>query len=133
MRRHQGAGARGAGPGGLAGLGAPGGERGLRLQELIREEVSSILRDEVQDPRIQDVRITGVELSVDASRARLWYTTDGPDTESRRAAIEAGLTRATRFLRARLAESIALKRTPDLVFRRDPATHAFDQDVAAPH
>jgi ribosome-binding factor A len=111
---------------GLGLRGDPGGGRGSRLQELIREEVDSILRDEVQDPQLQEVRITACELSIDGARARLWYTTPAGTYDPANAAIEAALARASRFVRTRLAETLALKRTPELVFRRDPATHAFD-------
>ena len=41
----------------------------LRLQELIREEVNLILRNEVRDPRLDGVVITMVELAGEA-RAR---------------------------------------------------------------
>ena len=33
------------------------------------------------------------------------------------------------FLRAQLAESLGLKRTPELRFRRDPASRAFARDT----
>lgn len=98
-----------------------------RLAELVREEISSTLRDEVQDPRLQGVQITTVELSADGSRARLWYTTDAGYADPRVADVERALAGASPFLRARLGEALALKRTPDLVFRRDQATHVFDQ------
>src|SRR5262245_33368689 len=114
--------------------------RTVRLQELIREEVSFLLRNEVRDPRLAGVDITMVELASDGSRARLWYTVDDEDERvgegelcspepfaggaghsqgpDRKEAWE----RATGFLRTRLAESLGLKRTPELRFRRDPAT-----------
>jgi len=96
------------------------GTRTARLQELIREEVNLILRNEVRDPRLDGVVITMVELAGDGSCARLWFTADGDD--DRRAACE----HIAGFLRAQLAESLGLKRTPELRFRRDPATRALD-------
>ena len=96
--------------------------RVVRLQELIREEVNLILRNEVSDPRLDSVVVTMVELAGDGSRARLWYTGEGD--EDRRDACE----HIAGFLRTQLAESLGLKRTPELTFRRDPASRTFVQD-----
>jgi ribosome-binding factor A len=91
----------------------------VRLQELIREEVNFLLRGEIRDPQLDGVEITMVELQGEC--ARLWFTAD---TEEYR--VEA-LDRAAGFLRSQLAESLGLKRTPELRFRRDPATRMFAQ------
>ena len=91
----------------------------MRLQQLIREELNLMLRGEVRDPRLDGVEITMVELSMDGSRARVWFT-----TEDERAALDA-LDGAAGFLRSDLASSLGLKRTPDLRFRCDPATRVF--------
>ena len=100
---------------------AGNGARTIRLQELIREELNLALRGEVRDPRLDGVEITMVELSGDGSRARVWFTTE---IEKEQDTLDA-LDGAAGFLRDDLAESLGLKRTPDLRFRRDPATHAF--------
>jgi ribosome-binding factor A len=95
------------------------GFRILRLQELIREEVNLILRNEVRDPRLDGVVVTMVELAGDGSCARLWFTAEGEDDKREACEQVAG------FLRTQLAESLGLKRTPELRFRRDPASRAF--------
>jgi len=94
------------------------GARALRLQELIREEVNLLLRGEIRDGRLDGVSITQVELNGDC--ARLWFS--GP-VESE---VGEALAGAAGFLRSRLTESLGLKRTPDLRFRRDPATRKLD-------
>ena len=96
---------------------ADGGGRSVRLQELIREEVNFLLRGEIRDPQLDGVEITMVELQGEC--ARLWFTTD--TDEDRVVALD----RAAGFLRSQLAESLGLKRTPELRFRRDPATRVF--------
>ena len=101
------------------------GTRTMRLQELIREEVNLILRNEVRDPRLDGVVITMVELAGDGSCARLWFTADGD--EDRRVACE----HIAGFLRTQLAESLGLKRTPELRFRRDPASRAYAREMPA--
>jgi ribosome-binding factor A len=95
------------------------GTRLLRLQELIREELNFMLRAELRDPRLAGAEITMVELSADGSRARAWF-----HAEDEAAALDA-LDRASGLLRDDLAQSLGLKRTPDLRFRRDPTSRAF--------
>jgi ribosome-binding factor A len=95
------------------------GSRLVQLQELIREEVNFLLRNEIRDPRLDGVEITMVELIGEC--ARLWFTADSEEDR-----VEA-LDRAAGFLRTQLAESLGLKRTPELRFRRDPATRVFAQ------
>ena len=95
------------------------GTRAIRLQELIREEVNLMFETEIRDRRLEDVTITFVELTLDGSCARLWFSAAGMDDKAE------ALTRATGFLRTRLAESLGLKRTPELRFRRDDATRTF--------
>jgi ribosome-binding factor A len=94
------------------------GYRHLRLQGLILEELRALLRDDVSDPLLADVRVTAVVLSVDYRHARVHFATVVSDQEERsgRAALERALGRATPFLRARLADAIDLKRVPDLRF-----------------
>jgi ribosome-binding factor A len=102
------------------------GNRTVRLQELIREEVSLLFDSEIGDARLDGVLITFVELTADGSCARLWYS--APEGNDPREALD----RAAGFLRSRLAETLGLKRTPELRFRRDEATRTFDRGAEGP-
>lgn len=102
------------------------GPRTVRIQELIREEVNFLLRNEIGDPRLEGVAITMVELAADGSSARLWYSQEGDDDKSH------ALEHAERFLRANLVDALGLRRTPEMRFRRDRATRAFDRPDAPP-
>jgi len=103
------------------------GFRSLRLEELFREEMNSLLDGEVTDPRLDDTHVTRVELSRDGSRARIWFSKTAhegaPSVEETRAAFE----HAQSFFRSRLCDALYLKRMPELRFRHDPAIVA-DQD-----
>ncbi len=59
-----------------------------------------------------------VTLSLDASHARIGYAVEAPlaEASARARASKAGLTRASSFLRARLAEQLELKKLPQLSF-----------------
>jgi len=89
------------------------GHRHQRVQGLIFEEVRALMRDDVSDPALADVRIMAVVLSVDYRHARVHFTL--PAIEARRT-VERALQRVTPFLRARLADAVEMKRTPELRF-----------------
>jgi ribosome-binding factor A len=96
------------------------GSRTVQLQELIREEVNFLLRNTICDPLLSGVVVTMVQLAGDGSCVRLWFTAE--TQEDKVPALE----RAAGFLRNQIAEGLALKRTPELRFRRDPATRQLD-------
>ncbi len=101
------------------------GARSARLQELIREEVTFMFDNEIGDARLQDLRVTFVDLSPDGSCARIWYATGGDARD-----VEPALDRVAPFLRGRLAESLGLKRTPEVRFRRDDVSRQLgNQDL----
>ena len=80
-----------------------------------------MFENEIRDGRLQDVRITFVDLTADGSCARIWYSSAAATRE-----LEAALARVAPFLRSNLAEGLGLKRTPEIRFRRDEATRALD-------
>jgi ribosome-binding factor A len=98
------------------------GIRALRLEQLFREELNSILNGELGDRRFEGVRITLVELSRDGSRARIWYSMHQIESASNAPATQAAFERASAYFRTRLCDSLPLKRIPELAFRHDPAT-----------
>jgi ribosome-binding factor A len=103
------------------GIDPSAGIRALRLEQLFREELNSILDGELGDERFDSVRVTLVELSRDASRARIWYSMTNTLDSARIAATEAAFARAASYFRMRLCDALPLKRSPELSFRHDPA------------
>lgn len=93
------------------------GHRHVRLQECLFEELTSLLRDDVEDPRLEAVHVEAVALSVDYRHARVHFTLRGVEDSSavRRGALEA-FERAKPFLRRELSLAIDMKRLPDLGF-----------------
>lgn len=91
------------------------GHRHLRLQELVLEELRSLLRDDISDPALEGARITAVVLSADYRAARVHFVLveEGDGLRSR---AERGFSRASSFLRRRLADAIDVKRVPELRF-----------------
>lgn len=89
------------------------GYRHQRLEVSIAEELRLLLRDDVSDPDLERVGVTAVALSSDYKNAKVHFVIARGQS---RAKVERALERATAFLRRRLADSIELKRTPDLRF-----------------
>ena len=86
----------------------------------VAEEFREILAEEVQrlkDPRIGFVTLTGVEVTPDLRKARIFYTVLGNEKEGR--ATAAGLRSATPHLRQAVGRQVRLKVTPELEFRVD--------------
>jgi len=91
-------------------------QRTARLDELLREEISDVVRREVDDPRIGFVTITDVEVSPDLRHANVWVSVIGSPDE-RKQTLRA-LSHAMPFVRGRLGK-LRLKRIPDLHVKED--------------
>jgi ribosome-binding factor A len=94
-------------------------ERTARLDELLREEISEVIRREVDDPRVGFLTITDVEVSPDLRHANVWVSVIGTPDE-KRDTLRA-LSHAMPFVRGRLGK-LRLKRIPDLHIKEDPTS-----------
>jgi ribosome-binding factor A len=88
-----------------------------RVAEQIRGVLADLIRDDLRDPRIGFVTLTGVALSPDLKQARVFVSRLGSESE-RAAAVEA-LNHAAPFLRRSLADRARLRFTPGLRFVSD--------------
>jgi len=93
------------------------GDRMRRVNEAVREVVSEGV-NELKDPRIGFVTVTGVETSTDLRHARVFVSVLGSD--AKRAKTLDGLAAAHGVLQARVAKELRMKRTPQLAFEYDP-------------
>ncbi len=84
---------------------------------LIQGHLTQLLQTQVNDPRVQMITITGVEVTPDTSRAHVYVTALGSAEEQEEAM--AGLRSAAGFLRRELGQRIRLRNTPELVFHQD--------------
>ena len=95
-----------------------------RIGEQLRGELARLLRDEVSDPRVGIVTLTRVDVSPDLAQALVfWSPLDRGDDRGEEAleTIADGLHSAASFLRRRVAQCLALRRSPALDFRHDPS------------
>lgn len=101
------------------------GPRMRRVNEAVREVLSSHLAEGLKDPRIGFVTVTGVDTSPDLRFARVYVSILGDEGE--RDAALAGLTSSRGFLQAQIAHELRMKRTPALSFHYDPTVADADR------
>jgi ribosome-binding factor A len=89
------------------------------MGETVREIIARLLIEEIADPRIDLVTVTGVDMSPDLRHANVFVAIHGD--EARVADAMAGLESAKGRLRSLLGSSLTARLTPELHFRIDPA------------
>ena len=92
-------------------------QRSRRVADQIQKELSEIIRLDLNDPRIGMITISEVEISADFAYSKIFYTVLG-STEDRENS-EAGLRRATGFLRTALGKRLRIHNIPELRFVYD--------------
>jgi len=91
--------------------------RSIRLADLIQRDLAMLLVEEIRDPRLEMVTISGVKMNSDLTIANVLYTcTDDP---ARREEIAASLGKAKGYLRKLLGHRLKLRTVPELRFERD--------------
>jgi ribosome-binding factor A len=91
-----------------------------RVNQLIRQEISELLRRDIKDPRLGEfVSITRVETTSDLRSAKIYVS--GIFGEERKKEIIAALESASGFLHNELMKRFRMRRVPDLTFQWDPS------------
>ena len=94
-------------------------ERTQRVSHFLHEELARLLQSTVRDPRVQEVNLTGVEVSRDLSHAKVFFTLMSDASPEERAEVTAVLSKVSGFLRSELAKASAMRTVPRLSFRFD--------------
>jgi ribosome-binding factor A len=87
------------------------------LQTSILRALTNIYRRDVKDDAIGFMTITEVRLTNDYSYLTIYYTILGAD--NKRAAAGKALERSSRFVRSRLAQTVKMRKVPNLLFKYD--------------
>lgn len=103
-------------------------DRCRRVSELIRRELATLLRREVDDHRVKMVAITAVTVSKDLKQATVYVSRADAGLASPAeqnhppatpAEIEKTLNHAGKYLRYLLGQQLDLRVTPGLLFKYD--------------
>jgi ribosome-binding factor A len=93
------------------------GKRLDRVNQLIKEEISTLLQRELKDPRLGFVTVTEVDASKDLRVAKVFVSVLG--TEEQWASSLQALVSARGFVRNWLRHHLDLRVIPELEFRPD--------------
>jgi ribosome-binding factor A len=110
--------------------------RAARIADQIHRDLSSLIREEVKDPRVGLVTITAVEVNRDLSHAKV-YVSSLAEAASAEQSVEA-LQHAAGFLRSQLSRTLKIRSVPQLQFLYDASvergvrlSHLIDEAVAS--
>lgn len=93
------------------------GKRLDRVNQLIKEEISTLLQRELKDPRLGFVTVTEVEATKDLRTAKVFVSVLGDERQW--TASLAALASARGFVRNWLRQHLDLRVTPEIDFRAD--------------
>ncbi len=90
-----------------------------RLNSTFAREISQILQNEIKDPNIKFVTVTGCEITNDLSFCKVFVTVF--DQEKKKEIMQA-LDGAKSFIRGQLSQRVEIRHTPELRF-------VFDESI----
>lgn len=99
--------------------------RRFRLQDLLREEISAIIQQEMKDPGIGFITILEVKLTEDLKYGKVNYSVYGSEEEKRKT-VEA-LRRAKGYIKHVLGTRVKLKYMPELTFILDSGQQKLEK------
>ena len=88
-----------------------------KMRELLKEEVSEILRREIKDPRLGFFTVIDAEITVDLRHAKVFVSIMGTE-EERKQGMEV-LKHAQHFVRQEFGKRVRMKTLPDIQFVKD--------------
>jgi len=91
-----------------------------KVKQAIKREVSSIIVNQLQDPRMGFVTITTVDLSSDMRYAKVFYSVMGNAEQHKK--TKGALHSALGLIRTLVAERIKLRYAPEINFHEDLST-----------
>lgn len=88
-----------------------------KLQELIKQEISKMLLNDLKDPRIGFVTVTQVNVTGDLREAKVYVSIMGNDEKVKES--WKGLQSSLGFIRREIGQRIRLRFTPTIAFALD--------------
>lgn len=93
--------------------------RAERVADALQRELAVLIREEMGDPRVNFINITGVDVSRDLAAAKVHVNYVDAREKAERAAGVKVLNGASGFLRTKLAKRMQLRIVPSLRFIYD--------------
>jgi ribosome-binding factor A len=99
--------------------------RQKRVADRIQAEISALIQQEMNDPRLALVSVTRVNIDRELAYANVFVSTVGD--EARQKEVLRVLNGAKGFIRREIGHRVRLRNTPQLVFHWDPAPEKGEQ------
>jgi ribosome-binding factor A len=88
-----------------------------RVSQQLKEFLATKILKDLTDPRVQNVEITGVDVTQDCKRATVFYVI--LDEDGQNPDVHEGLESAADYLKYQIGEELHLKFVPELFFEYD--------------
>ncbi len=93
-------------------------DRTDRISEEMKKEVSTIIQNELKDPRLPKmISVTSAEVTRDLRYAKIFVSILGDESDKKNA-IQ-GLKSASGFIRREIGQRLKLRYTPEILFELD--------------
>ncbi len=92
-------------------------KRSDRVSDMIREVICEMLLRDLNDPRLESITLTGVELTSDLRLATVYFSARG--SVPREEAALHGFQSSAGYIKKKLGRELRLRYTPDLIFKVD--------------
>lgn len=91
--------------------------RQQRVAEEIQRRASQFIREELKDPRLGFLTITGVDVNSDLTNAVIYVSVMGDEQEQQQTMVALG--RAKGLIKRDIGDWLRIRTTPDISFRLD--------------
>lgn len=91
--------------------------RQRRVAEEIQRRSSTFIREELKDPRLGFLTITGVDVNSDLTQATIYVSVLGDESEQKQ--TMQALTRARGLIKRDIGDWLRIRTTPDINFKLD--------------
>ncbi len=95
------------------------GKRAIRVGDSILREIAFLLLSKTKDPRVRSATVTGISLSSDLKRAKVYYSVIGGKGHVEE--TQAGLDSAKGFIKREIGLRMELRYVPEITFVHDPS------------
>lgn len=93
--------------------------RKKKVQELIRREITDIIRNDIKDPRVRGfVNVNEVDITADLKSAKIYVSVFGIDEQKADETFNV-LINAVNFIKYKLSQNLRLKYIPKISLIRD--------------
>lgn len=89
-----------------------------RVEDQLQREIALLIQQEMKDPRVGMITVTGVEVTAELEQATIFVTLLGGDEAAAKQPVKI-LNQAAGYLRREIARRLRMRHVPELKFKYD--------------